>query len=1125
MAVRKLSFLLLVLTLVCSGPAAAQPSATPANPEMVVDAGQSMMVTAVVISPDGTWQASWGRSGPIEVRALPDGQLLRSFDVPMPPRLEAVFHQNLAISDDGLLLAFASPDESSIRIWEVSSGLLKHRLAIELPATAISFSPDSSTLAGRDRDDTVRLWRIADGRTLLSLRSPRLAQADDNGTVGNLVFTRDGRQLLFGNGASAVRLVDTATGSERTLYTHQGFPVTVAVSPDGNTIVSSTVEEAAIWTSATQRATLLKDRGPVLVACFTSNNDRFVTRSDREFVVWSASARAPVERQASAIAAPLSMRCDRAASQVVTVQFDVETANAVMKDLEQQLQRDPMAAMRTGLSFIRTSIVNLTKQVEAERAAVSLRLATTLDFKSDDVLLIGNAMDAGLAAWDLKSGRPTLMKTPPAAGFLASPDRSVLAGCDLKNLIVLDMTSLLPTATVPFEWCVRIAFSDDSRIVAALGERQIEFRQLPTGRLISTVHSDSDLFVGVVFSRDSQRVTTVTSDGVFSVWNVADGTERVGEGFRYSAAPIDAVTRNPRDETLLIGTRARNLVDLDPSTGRVIRERAGGSGFVGQLVYSPNGQRLAVTGHPLRIWSAERGLIYEPQGRGSGPVRWLNDSTVIFSTTDSTVRIWNLDKPDANATLMWNIDGAEWGVFSDLGYFDGTPIQWGAVSWRFRGNTFDVLPVEVFFSEFFAPSLFTNVLSGSVVPPARALATKDRRQPAVSIVASTALNGRVSLQIEVKEAGPDREHREASGARDLRLFRNGSMIRAWRGDLVGRRSGAATFNVTVPLIAGENEFYAYVFNRDNVKSRDFFLDIEGPGPPRKGVLHIVGIGINEYRNPRFNLRFAVADVEAVARVLSEQRGGSSAFDRVEFIPILDDAATKANVLAVLDRLSGNSSGRGRLPGQFAKLAPVRPEDTVLIYFAGHGMASNGEFYLVPHDLGYNGPLAQLASRGLETLRERSISLDELGRSLEPLDVKDLVLIVDACESGAALDSEEQRRGPMNSKGFAQLAYEKGMHVLAAAQSTEVANEATDLGHGLLTYALTIEGIEKGGAASDGVVDVRSWLEFATMRVPKLHQQYVDAPPSSDAAARRSQQPRAYFRPENRPPSVIATVPK
>ena len=101
----------------------------------------------------------------------------------------------------------------------------------------------------------------------------------------------------------------------------------------------------------------------------------------------------------------------------------------------------------------------------------------------------------------------------------------------------------------------------------------------------------------------------------------------------------------------------------------------------------------------------------------------------------------------------------------------------------------------------------------------------------------------------------------------------------------------------------------------------------------------------------------------------------------------------------------------------------------------------------------------------------------------------LTLVLDACNSGQALEAEEKRRGPMNSKGLAQLAYEKGMYVLTAAQSYQAALEAAQLGHGYLTYALVEEGLKKGeadvAASRDGNVLVREWFDYATERVPQM----------------------------------------
>ena len=72
-----------------------------------------------------------------------------------------------------------------------------------------------------------------------------------------------------------------------------------------------------------------------------------------------------------------------------------------------------------------------------------------------------------------------------------------------------------------------------------------------------------------------------------------------------------------------------------------------------------------------------------------------------------------------------------------------------------------------------------------------------------------------------------------------------------------------------------------------------------------------------------------------------------------------------------------------------------------------------------------------------------------------------MLVIDAGNSGQGLEAEDKRRGPMNSKGLAQLANEKIMYVLTAAQCDQDTLEETKLGHGLLTFALVEEGLKTG----------------------------------------------------------------
>lgn len=185
------------------------------------------------------------------------------------------------------------------------------------------------------------------------------------------------------------------------------------------------------------------------------------------------------------------------------------------------------------------------------------------------------------------------------------------------------------------------------------------------------------------------------------------------------------------------------------------------------------------------------------------------------------------------------------------------------------------------------------------------------------------------------------------------------------------------------------------------------------------------------------------------------------YQQIETTSLLDQNATKANLLYALKRLGGAADARptAGAPAELEKIKAAEPEDAVVVYFAGHGTAQEQRFYLIPHDLGYLGKRTELDAMGLSSMLSHSISDLELEQAFERIDGGLMLMVIDACNSGQALETEEKRRGPMNSKGLAQLAYEKGMYILTAAQSYQAALEAAQLGHGYLTYALVEEGLK------------------------------------------------------------------
>jgi hypothetical protein len=320
--------------------------------------------------------------------------------------------------------------------------------------------------------------------------------------------------------------------------------------------------------------------------------------------------------------------------------------------------------------------------------------------------------------------------------------------------------------------------------------------------------------------------------------------------------------------------------------------------------------------------------------------------------------------------------------------------------------------------------------------------------------------------------------------------------------------------IRLPRMVGlkEIEFSVYAFNVDRVKSTTVRTKLEVPKKliPRQGRAYVMTIGVNGFeRDAMSRLSYAVNDARWLSAELSNHLKNVKDPDTAELIfgdahvvPITlvsefgtgDEAdqlvtndASKDRIKAVIEKLAGKPVDTSRLKdiANADQLMPAQPEDLVLISFSTHGDTDRrGQFYLMPYDLGARTEKADIL--------KRAISSEELSAWLRTLDAGELVMIVDACHSAASVQSAEFKPGPMGSRGLGQLAYDKGMRILAATQIDQYALETQKTQQGLLSYALVHEGLKQNRAdykPKDQQIWLSEWLSYASERVPGLYQDW------------------------------------
>jgi len=1185
-------------------PSAPKPSATAttsgntgARPELILQTGHTRSVNAVAFSPDNRWLASGGKDNVIKIWDLATGNILRTL-YGHTTNVNA-----LAVSPDGKLLASGSGDindqrdlgaftqggvvggaeDNTVRIWNIQTGQqLRVLRGPELPVGAVAFSSDGTTLTSVS-GDAVKVWDVSAGTELSSQKTQygqsgmeKLTSLDSLGCVfgcGNkqrnqesqrlknfkmsaskIAVSANGQLAAVGQPDKAVKLYDARSSHELRELSFKAVPEaenwSLAFSADARFVAfgksSDTVSiQEAITGRELHSVNTGTSKSPQRVQ-FSENGRFLVTATDDlaggTMKLWEVSTGQSVlelKTGGAAIGGARVISFNRDGSLIATVAAGASSIRIVESGTGNEFR-----TLQTGSAdeVTRAEQAAFIKTIDPKTMAMLQKRNITTP---EQIIEAVEAM-ATISSEKLQAGGAVSFS--PDGRFLISShvllktSTTELWDATAGMLVRGDNVASLHGRGQPF-------FSPDGRFREAPFYPMKNFYDPSAGDLLNPfTNGYKDVYKQKVDLFDGK-----TGKRLFEL----DGgnSPQMGivpaAGFSFDGSLIAMTGFEKKVRSLIIyetrtGRRLNGFqVNDDEQSGAVItlclsadlRFLAAGYATKVDIFEVASGKTIRSLPHAGRIVS----LSFSPDGR-----------FVVALGENNDKYLWDAASGEKLATLI-NFGGAlksggsDWLVVTPDGLFDGSPAAWKQILWQFGGNTFDVTPAETFFNEFYYPGLLAEVLAGKKPRAPKNLSQIDRRQPELKLSSKVGQAGdgntserNLAVKLEVTERPADKDHSAGSGARDVRLFRNGSLVKVWRGDVLKDQT-SVTLEANVVVVAGENKFTAYAFNRDNVKSKDATLNLTGASSlKRTGTAYVLAIGVNSYSNQQFNLKYAVADAAAFGEEVQRAQLQIANYERVEVASLLDEQATKANILRALRVLAGTQEDpNAEVPVALQKLKATQPEDAVFIYFAGHGIAQEQRFYLVPHDLGYAGERNALDAAGLQLILDHGISDEELELAVEGIDTDRLLMVIDACNSGQALEAEERRRGPMNSKGLAQLAYEKGMYILTAAQSYQAAQEVSELGHGLLTYALVEEGLKQSAAdvdPKDGEVWVREWFDYATTRVPNMQMEkskkarsvgltlsFIDGDERVPEAAQQvTQTPRVFYRRESEArPLIVA----
>lgn len=212
---------------------------------------------------------------------------------------------------------------------------------------------------------------------------------------------------------------------------------------------------------------------------------------------------------------------------------------------------------------------------------------------------------------------------------------------------------------------------------------------------------------------------------------------------------------------------------------------------------------------------------------------------------------------------------------------------------------------------------------------------------------------------------------EASGIEvvELRVLTDGVPVKVFRQEpsqLMRARSW-------VKLLPGKNKISVEAKTEPGMLSLRDELDITYTGAAVKPDLYVYTIAINKYQDPMLTLNYAVKD----ARDLADFFSRDTRYRKIIVDSLYNADVTRENVLKIA-----------------GKLRKARPEDVVILFFAGHGVLDeNFDFRFGTWNLDASNPSST------------AILYDDIEKLLSNTNSRRKLLLVDACHSGE-VDKDE-----------------------------------------------------------------------------------------------------------------------
>jgi WD40 repeat protein len=1011
-----------------------------------------LLVDRLTISGNGRWMAASGQQmkGNKSQRKMGLWDLENGLALPELP--DSDDHNPVASDPEGLFLITQQKENGGeLVLWDLTSRQPIKELGHAPDVFLAAVSPGAHFLATQNKDDGILMVRSMKTGEILYQKNP----PDPDDAIGSsLAFSPDGRLLGIASFKNGIQIFDAETGKEQA----QLSGTAINFSPDNKSLILG---------RQTGGAPLLRDR-----------------ESKKE----------------TTIAAGASTVHD------VTITPDGRTLIAGMLDHTAKIWD-----LKTG------EITGLIPGPASGSVAVSPK----------GRLVATGGLHGEATVWETATRQPvkTLAKGNPevwqAALVRFTPDgRSLAVG-------IHDRVTLWDTHTWQQLWDTDIPlknFSLTSLVIpepdSPQGIQEMTFS--PDGRMLAL---STDGFAGVYDTSTGDKLYAIGGGGMSSLLNLAIS------GFGRDSGSSPTMMNNPFDlHNQVVGLRYIKTLSFSPTghllfsvgmMGKQFWETDSGkpahlnlSSFSPTTdpkqvtkgmeinmsrgaAFSPDGKVVAYShGRLIKFIDLATGREHEHSAGHTSDITSLTYSPdgrfLVSGAKDGTIRLWDAQTGKEQVALI---------AIGREDYAAVTPDQYYRLSKnRIRGVAFHsngkLYPFDQFDLRFNRPDIILERLgqaSPDLIQSYRQAyekrlkkmgLTQDRlgndfHLPEVEILTKSIPVSVTAPELSIRVKAADSQY----ALNRLNVFVNDIPVHGTGGiPLPSGKILSHEQDVTVPLVPGRNKIQVSVMNQQGTESLRQTVYTQFSGENVSRDIYVLAIGVSQYQDTAYNLRFAAKDAKDLADVYQavESRAGTNA-RRVQVLSLTDQKATRPEILKARDWLMQSQI-----------------HDLVVVFAAGHGMTDKqSNYYFGTHDIDPQDPAAN------------GLPYDEFEFLLDGIPALQKVLLLDTCFSGEIDKDEavvvreadpntlqatrvvmrsfranrgvsvvpdtgnEEEGGRLSpdivrfqQDWFADLRHGTGASVISSSSGNEYSLEGPQWGNGVFTYAL-VHGLKNGKADANG----------------------------------------------------------